>query len=228
MALEPNKVAPDGGQLHRLVASHFPPITLFETVADPADLDIAYAIESMTNDRLKDDVGDLTLIPIEERISGQGATPVMAAFTHIGMPSRFTAGAYGVYYGSTDVATAVAETVYHREQFLGATQEPDTELTMRQYINKVALTLDDVREYDELHDPSSYVVSQAFAKALRDNGSHGLVYRSVRHAGGECAAAFRPTALTPVKQGQHFRYVWSGCHQKITQVLLVKAFTSRL
>ncbi|MDC9719635.1 MAG: RES family NAD+ phosphorylase [Gammaproteobacteria bacterium] len=226
MSLEPNQVQPDGDQLHRLVASHYPPIALFETVADPADLEIAYAIEAMTNDRLKDDVGDLSLIPTQDRIVGQGATPVMAAFTHIGMASRFTAGHYGVYYGSFDVATAVSETVYHREQFLGATQEPDTELTMRQYINEVALTLHDVREHNELHDPNSYVVSQAFAKTLRDKGSNGLVYRSVRHEGGECVAAFRPRSLTPVIQGQHFRYVWSGYHQKITQVLSVDAFST--
>jgi hypothetical protein len=224
MVLEPTKVAPDGGQLHRLVASHFPPIALFETVSDPADLEIAYAIEAMTNDRLKDDVGDLLLVPAQDRIAGPGATPVMAAFTHIGQSSRFTAGGYGVYYGSPDVDTAVAETVYHREQFLGATHEPDTELTMRQYINEVALPLHDVRQCDELHDPSSYAVSQSFAKVLRDKGSHGLVYRSVRHEGGECVAAFRPTALTPVIQGKHFRYVWSGYHQKITQVLSVEAF----
>ena len=224
MPLEPSQVRLDGSPLHRLVASHFPPIALFETVANPADLEIAFAIEAMTNDRLKDDVGNLSLIPNQDRIVGPGATPVMAAFTHIGMPSRFTAGGYGVYYGSPDVATAVAETVYHREQFLGATREPDTELTMRQYINEVALPLHDVRQYDELHDPSSYVVSQAFAKVIRGNGSNGLVYRSVRHEGGECVAAFRPTSLTPVIQGQHFRYVWSGHHQKITQVLSVEAF----
>ena len=169
-------------------------------------------------------MGDLPLVPAQDRIVGPGATPVIAAFTHIGKSSRFTAGDNGVYYGSPDVATAVAETVYHRKQFLWATHEPDTELTMRQYINKVVLPLHDVRQCDELHDPSSYAASQSFAKVLRDKGCHGLVYRSVRHEGGECVAVFRPTALTPVIQGQHFRYVWSGYHQKITQVLSVEAF----
>lgn len=221
MLIDPTQLQPDGSQLHRLVSSHFPPIALFETVADPAELDIAFEIEAMTNDRLRDDVGDLSLIPAKDRIVGPGATAVMAAFTHIGMPSRFTEGGYGVYYGSPELATAVAETVYHKEIFLAKTQEPDTEVTMRQYINQVALTLHDVRECEELHDPNSYEVSQAFAKALRDKGSNGLVYRSVRRCGGECVAAFRPTALTHVVQGQHIRYVWSGHQQKIIKCLWV-------
>src|SRR3546814_12948939 len=43
---------------YRIVASRFPPISLFEDVADPADLEAVYAIEAMTNDRLRDEVGD--------------------------------------------------------------------------------------------------------------------------------------------------------------------------
>lgn len=223
MDFAPNKVLPDWEQVHRLVPSHFPPIGLFETVADPEDLDIVYAIESITNDRLRDEVGDLTLIPADERVSGPGSTPVMAAFTHIGVASRFTNGQYGVYYGARDLKTALAETIYHRERFLSATQEHDTELTMRQYINKIALPLDDVRSsaYAELHHPDSYDASQAFAKTVRNNQSNGLLYRSVRHDGGECVAAFKPKAVTIPLQGQHFRYVWSGHHQKIISVLSV-------
>jgi len=223
---EPNRLLPDWEQLHRLVPSHFPPIELFESVADPQDLEIVYAIESLTNDRLRDDVGDLTLVAADERISGPGSTPVMAAFTHIGLTSRFTDGSYGVYYGARKLETAIAETVYHRERFLSATGEHDTELTMRQYINKVALALHDVRDerYNELHAPNTYLASQAFAKTLRNSGSNGLLYRSVRHEGGECIAAFRPKAVTIPVQGQHFRYVWQGHHQKIVAVLAVSEF----
>ncbi|MFC6673254.1 RES family NAD+ phosphorylase [Marinobacterium aestuariivivens] len=223
MDLEPKQVLPDWERLHRLVPSHFPPIGLFETVADPEDLEIIYAIEALTNDRLRDEVGDLTLVPADERIAGPGSTPVMAAFTHTGLPSRFTGGRYGVYYGARDLETAIAETVYHRERFLSATREHDTELTMRQYINKVALELHDVRDvgYGELYDPDSYDAPQAFAKVLRESGSNGLLYRSVRHDGGECVAAFRPKAVTIPVQGQHFRYVWSGHHQKVISVLSV-------
>lgn len=215
---------PDWPHLHRLVPSHFPPVNLFESVADPDELDIVYAIESLTNDRIKDEVGDLRRVPKEDRISGPGSTPVMAAFTHVGVPSRFTDGSYGVYYGARDLKTAIAETIYHRERFLSATQEPDTELTMRQYINRVALPLHDMRKNTAVHTPNSYAAAQALGKALREANSHGLLYQSVRDAGGECVAAFRPKTVTVPVQGGHFRYVWSGFQQRIISVLSVDEF----
>ena len=59
-------------------------------------------------------------------------------------------------------------------------------------------------------DADSYAASQSFAAALRDAGSPGLVYPSVRHPGGWCAAAFRPNAVgipTPTKR---LKYHWDG------------------
>ena len=198
MPNEVNTVLPDWEKLHRLVPSHFPPIDLFENVASPDELEIVFAIESITNDRLREEVGDLALVPEEERVSGPGSTPVMAAFTHISIPTRFTDGTeYGVYYGARDLNTAFAETIFHREKFLAATNEPDTELTMRCYINKVALELHDVRgdEFESLYT-DDYVAPQEFAKEIRAQGSNGLLYRSVRDEGGECVAAFKPKAVT--------------------------------
>jgi len=52
----------------RIVPSRFPPISLFEAVADPADLEAVYEIEAMTNDRLRDEVGDITLVASEDQI----------------------------------------------------------------------------------------------------------------------------------------------------------------
>lgn len=67
----PNEVKtllPNWKKLHRLVPSHFPPIDLFENVANPEDLEIVWALESLTNDRLKEQAGDLALVPVAERI----------------------------------------------------------------------------------------------------------------------------------------------------------------
>lgn len=172
--------------LHGLIPSHFPPIDLFERVADPQDLDIVFAIEALTNDRLMSEVGDLSGILPEDRLSGRGSTPVMAAFTHTGQPNRFTDGRYGVYYGANSLGTAIAETVYHRELFLSATNQPDTEVTMGEYVGQVALPLHDVRgdDYQHLHDKDDYETSQIFAKKLRAQGSNGLLYNSVRYDKG--------------------------------------------
>ena len=141
-------------RLFRLIPSHFPPIDLFENVASSEDLEIVFALEALTNDRLLEQVGNLALVPVEERISGKGSSPIMAAFTHIGIASRFTDGKwYGVYYGADSLQTAIAETKYHRAKFLATTNEPDTEITMRCYVNQVALPMHDIRgpKYDGLH-----------------------------------------------------------------------------
>ena len=117
---------------YRIVPSRFPPISLFEAVADPQDLDAVFRIEAMTNDRLRDEVGELSLIPAEDRVSGPGTTPVMAAFTHRNpMGDRFTDGTFGAFYASLTVETAVAETSHHRATFMAATDEPAQELDLR-------------------------------------------------------------------------------------------------
>ncbi|WP_432695232.1 RES family NAD+ phosphorylase [Marinobacterium sp. YM272] len=217
------QLIPDWERAHRLVPSHFPPINLFETVADPEDLEIIFEIESLTNDRLRDETGDLRLVPASERISGPGSTPVMAAFTHIGQASRFTDGRYGVYYAGNSLEVAIAETRYHRERFLSATQEPDTEVTLREYISLIQLPLEDVRsgEYAHLHHPSDYAPSQRFALERRQSGAAGLLYNSVRYEQGQCVALFTPKATSIPAQGGHYRYVWSGAAQRIISVLAV-------
>ncbi|MGV8860045.1 MAG: RES family NAD+ phosphorylase [Pseudomonas sp.] len=203
---------------YRVISSSFPPITLFEDILDPAELQMAYALESLTNDRLAEEVGLISRVAPEDRVSGHGSTPVMAAFTHIGKVSRFTDGTFGLYYAASSQSAAIAETSFHQERFLAATNEPDVELTMRTYVNKVVKPMHDIRAgFAHLHDPdpANYSSAQAFAKKLREGKSWGLLYNSVRASGHECIAAFRPPAVSIPVQGKHIRYVWEARSQKI-------------
>src|SRR6478735_8391893 len=68
---------------HRIVASRLPTIHLFERVADPADWEALYRLESMTNPRIRNEVGELSLVPLADRVSGPNASVVMAPFTHL-------------------------------------------------------------------------------------------------------------------------------------------------
>lgn len=199
----------------RIVPSRFPPINLFEAVADPADLEAVFQIEAMTNDRLREEVGDIFLVAPEDRVSGPGSTPIMAAFTHLNPDGdRFTNGTYGVFYAGRTIETAVAETRYHRVRFLQATNEPAQELDMRVYAVDLDAELHDIRVKRESHaayyHPSSYAVSQDLALKLRENGTNGIVYASVRDEGGECAAVFRPRLLSSCRLERHLCYVWDG------------------
>ncbi|MDR3477241.1 MAG: RES family NAD+ phosphorylase [Gammaproteobacteria bacterium] len=203
----------------RIIPSVYPPINFFEDLVDPSEMEMLWEIESLTNERVQQEAGDIFLVSPEDRVSGHGSSVVMAAFTHIGKPSRFTDGSFGIYYASFSKETAIYETVYHRELFFSATNEDPCEIPMRVYEGRVVKPLHDIQkdEYSHLHDPSNYLASQQFGKALRATKSWGVVYNSVRHAGGLCIAAFRPPAVSVPKQVSHLRYVWNG--DRISEVL---------
>lgn len=200
---------------YRIIPSRFPPIGLFDKVADPADLEAVFQIEAMTNDRLREETGELSLVPPEDRVSGPGTTAIMAAFTHLNPSgSRFTDGSYGVFYAGLALETAIEETKHHRTLFLQATDEPAQEIDMRVYAVDLDAHLHDIRSWREdhpqLYDPGSYAASQGFAGDLRSEGSNGIAYESLRHNGGECAAVFRPCLLSNCRQERHLCYVWDG------------------
>jgi hypothetical protein len=205
-------------KIYRVVSAKHPPINVFENIVAARQMDMAWYIEGLTNDRLRDESGVAPLVAPEDRVHAPGASIVMAAFTHIGRPSRFSDGSYGVYYAARTLETAVRETAYHRARFLAATQEAPGEIDMRAYVSRPLKPLRDVRgpKFASLHDPNDYGASQAFARPLRDAGEWGLVYRSVRHEGGECIAAFRPQAVSIPVAGAALAYVWDG--RKIAQV----------
>lgn len=199
----------------RLVPSRFPPIGLFDRVAKPEDLEAVFAIESMTNDRLRDETGHLQLVPTNERQAGPGTTAIMAAFTHLNPEgSRFSDGNFGVYYAANDVDTALAETRYHRERFLKRTNESPIEVDMRSYISEINAEFHDIRNQKdslpELYANADYSASQKLACELREQGSNGIVYDSVRHTGGECVAIFRANIPQPTKPGSHYCFCWDG------------------
>lgn len=204
-------------QTFRIIPSRYPPVDLFERIADPADWETLAAIEGLTNDRLRDQIGDISAVPPGERISGPGASTIMAAFTHIGIPSRFTDGTTGVYYANNRFEGSLREVAYHQERFLRRTREPGMRLEMRTYVGRLAESLHDIRGgWPDAHDPDSYLAAQKLGVALRTQDSSGVVYDSVRLSGSWNLAAFRPKVLASrsgrahVSQGPHLFLHWNG------------------
>jgi hypothetical protein len=198
---------------YRIINSRYPPIDVFERVADPGDWDALFRIEALTNPRVREEWGEIALVPPGQRVSGPGASWLMAAFTHIGHPTRFSDGSYGIYYAGRKLDTAVRETAFHFGVFFANTREPrGTELELRVLVSqRLNQRFHDVRAgHAELHRPDDYRPSQTFARPLRDAGSNGLVYRSVRHPGGVGLAVFRPKAIPRPQQGAHLRYHFDG------------------
>lgn len=200
---------------YRIIPSRFPPIALFERVAPAENWDALIELESLTNPRLRQEIGAIDMVPAEERVSGPGMSVVMAAFTHPSPSgSRFNDAMLGAFYCAADLATAIAETKFHRERFMRATNEAPLHLDMRVYLVDLQASLHDIRGRQRamaaVYDGEDYSAGQALAKKLRAAGADGVVYSSVRREGGECASVFRPTRLSNCRQGAHLAYVWDG------------------
>jgi hypothetical protein len=207
----------DWPQAWRIIASRYPPIDLFERLtADPAVWDALIALEQLTNPRVRDEVGDIALVPPNERVAGPGASYVMASFTHVNPKgSRFSDGAYGVYYAASELETAVAEIIFHFESFARDSADPPRMEDMRVLVGTVAEEFDDVAALPEpqrsqILDPVSYTSAQAYARDLRGVGANGIAYPSVRRHGGECIGAFKPRAVGLPHQERHLKYRWNG------------------
>lgn len=199
-------------QACRIVPTRYPSVYLYDRVADAADFDALYALEAMTNPRLRDELGQIALVPADERVYGEGSGPIMAAFTHLNpLGSRFSDGSYGVFYAARERTTAVAETAYHHGRFLAATRQAPMHLPMRLYHVAIDARLHDLRAQGAaIHDPDDYAAARALGARLRADGSAGVAYRSVRHAKGECVGLFKPRGASRCLHAAVLLYAWDG------------------
>lgn len=201
----------------RIIRSVFPPIDLFEDIADPADWPLLISAEQKTNPRIMATIGNLDLVPVERRVGGNGASYLMAPFTHISAdrPSRFTDGSYGVLYAGNVFETALFETIHHHARFMERTAEaPGWTSQFREIVLSIGADLHDLRGVEAADhpalDPDSYDASRGLALTLRSGGSDGVVYPSIRHPGGECVGLFYPDCASDPIQGRHLNYHWDG------------------
>lgn len=208
---------------YRLIPSRFPPIDLYERVASPEEFDILHQVESLTNERLRDQVGDINLVAKEDRIAGQGTSYIMAAFTHAKVDNdggRFDRG-YGVYYCAKELDTALEETKYHRAMFFKSFTREATTVDMRSLVSDLNQDLhtifDKQQELPDIYHPENYTAGQALGKKLKTEGSWGIKYSSVRKVEGACYAVFRPPALSNCRQSKHYEYKFDG--EIISQVV---------
>ena len=200
----------------RLIRAIYPPVPVFEDIADPVDWELIAAAEAKTDPRMRDAIGAINLVPPGRRVSGPGASWAMAPFCHVSRdrPSRFSDGRYGVYYAGDRFEVALAETVFHFERFMAATDEEPATADYRELIGRIDADLHDLRDaaaFAPALDPEDYASAQSFARELRSNhASNGVVYPSVRYPTGQAVAVFWPDVAGIPVAGRHLCYRWNG------------------
>jgi hypothetical protein len=213
--MEPQEILIRWKGTARLVPSRFPVAGLLDRVANPADLDALFELEGWTNDRINGELGIIHAVPRDEWIVGRPmASVVMAAFCHPRPGgARFSDERRGAWYAGRTVDTALVESIYQRTRELAEVGSYATRMQMRAYLADFSARFHDVRGTTGtavLYDPDDYSASQRLARDLLHAGSNGIVYRSVRHAQGQCIACFRPALVRNVRVGGHYEYSWDG------------------
>lgn len=198
---------------YRVVSSKYPTVSVYDRIADARNFQAILEVEAITNPRIREEAGDYRKIRPEDAVAGPGSTPVMASFAYSG-PSRFTDGSYGVYYAAHEEETAIAESRYWTQLFLGATNEPSIDVDKRMYAARIRGTYDDLRgrsKRSRVYDPESYEYSQAYARKLyQGNDVDGIAYNSVRRDGGQCVCVFRPRLVTDCRVSAYLQFRWNG------------------
>lgn len=209
----------DVGQIEgfRLVNSRFPPIALFDDVADAQAFDTLYQLQALTNPRLLNEAGRLELIPRSEIPFGiTGCSYAVAPFTHVNPAgSRFSDGRFGVLYVAATVETALAEVRHHQNSYwsgvtgLGYDRFVFRGLTCT-FAESGMADASVLPLTDRVHDPDDYRAARALGMAAKQAGSPGLRYRSVRNPGELCWALMTPRPVTSIIQTAHYEMIWSG------------------
>lgn len=211
--------APSPQPTHRLIPSRFPPIGLFDTVATAADLAAVMELAGWTNDRLVAE--HIARLPQAEWVYGRpNASIVMAAFLHVGPAgARFNAPELGAWYASAALATAVVEVAHHMRREAVARGVAGMQRQFRQYSARAIGAYLDIRgrqgELAEVYAPDSYAASQLLGEEIRASGRAGILYDSVRHAGGVNVVVHRPRNVVDVVQADHFEVRVAAASRRI-------------
>ncbi len=209
----------------RLVNSKFPPIHIFDDVADQADFDALFVVQALTNPRLQQQVGQLNRVPEDQRPWGiPGCNYALGPFVHVNPAgSRFSNGDFGVYYCADHIHTAIAETRYHQERYFqnvkGLKYDRIVMGGLKTEFSAELLDISPAGKQPRYHHPDDYRPAQELGSHLKSHQETGLRYESVRAPGTLCYALLNPKAITSVVPSCHYEYIWDG--EKIAHILTI-------
>lgn len=203
----------------RLVSSARRRDPVLRKLVEEDELDALAEIEGATSARLRaQEVGSDHLDRRELVFGLPHAHFINAAFSYW-LPrslNRFNGPGRGAWYAALLVETCIAEVTFHMERELANVGDFNAVVDYAELFASFVGDFVDVRTIDpppDYLDPDparSYPAGNRLADAARAAGHYGIVYPSVRAAGGTCFVALVPHAVQSVAQGQVVRLSWTG------------------
>jgi hypothetical protein len=203
---------------HRLIPCKY--TIYFESVltkiADSdSHLQDLFDLDHATNDRIWAENDYMPGISSHELLFGVPYCGVVnASFTHASpLGSRFNGPERGAWYAGFELETSQAEVVFHKTQEYAEINRFDDSVSYDDFLADFGGEFHDLRasaKFERYLDPDSYVASQHLAEDLLNEDSLGIVYPSVRRAGGTCLACFRPAAVANVRKHYRYCFTWAG------------------
>jgi RES domain-containing protein len=202
----------------RLLPSRFADVedsVLAPLAEDDAHLHDLFDLDNATNARLRTQNGGAAGISVDELVFGvPNFRIVNAAYTYAHpQGSRFNDGRRGAWYCAFDVETALAEVSFHKAVEYAEINRFDDSVQYQCMLADFTASFHDIRNlprFEACLSADSYIESQTLAERLLDGGSLGIIYPSVRHAGGTNLACFRPALVGNVRKGAAYRLTWQG------------------
>ena len=187
-------------------------------VDDDADLALLAEIEGATSGRLIAEERGLGALTADELVHGvPHARFINASFAYAKPrePGRFNPANRGAWYAALAVETCIAEVGHHLTRALADAGDFNAIVEYGEMIASMSGVFVDLRGLPDHPglDPDvakGYPAGNALAAQTRGEGHNGIIYPSVRHAGGTCLAALWPNVVQSVAQCAMYRLTWSG------------------
>jgi RES domain-containing protein len=204
---------------HRLIPTRYSEsgTVLSRLTPDERMLDDLLELDGATNDRLLGEEGLLPGIGVHELVYGiDYAHIVNAAFTHAAPEGgRFNSCDRGAWYAGLEREVSLAEVAFHKQRQLEEVNWQEEEVaTFDDYLADFTMPAHDLtaarpqfRKYLRGEPiPQCYAEPQKLAAELLGRQSNGILYPSVRRAGGQCLVCFRPALVYNVRRGKRLQF----------------------
>jgi RES domain-containing protein len=193
-----------------------PPV--LEGLVGAEDILALAEIEGATSTRLiAQDRGTSSLSPEDFVYSVPHAAFINASFAYAKprQPNRYNGADLGAWYAALETETCLLEVVFHMTEFLSQSGDFNTVVDYAEMWASMSGDFLDLRNHPDHPslDPnpaSGYPIGNAVAENVRAAGLNGIIYPSIRHKGGTCIAALRPTVVQSAAPGSVFQITWSG------------------